>query len=40
MFLIDKPYVFGFVFVETSPGFEDELERILVSDLKKYITLR
>jgi hypothetical protein len=32
--------VFGFVFVETSPGFEEELDRILVSDLRKYITLR
>ena len=32
--------VFGFVFVETSPGSEEELDRILVSDLKKYITLR
>jgi hypothetical protein len=37
---VGKFSVFGFVFVETSPGFEDELERILVSDLKKYITLR
>jgi len=32
--------VFGFVFVETSPGFEEELDRILVSNLKKYITIR
>lgn len=31
-----KP-VFGFVFAETSTGNEAELERILVSDLRKYI---
>jgi hypothetical protein len=32
-----KYLVFGFVFAETSPENEDELNRILVSDLKKYI---
>jgi ATP-grasp domain len=32
--------VFGFVFAETSPGNEEELNRILVSDLKKYITTK
>ncbi len=34
-----KYLVFGFVFAETSPENEDELNRILVSDLKKYIRL-
>jgi len=32
--------VFGFVFVETSPDNEKELDHILVSDLKKYIHLK
>jgi hypothetical protein len=35
---IRKYPVFGFVFTETSAGNEDELDRILVSDLKRYIT--
>ncbi len=34
-----KYLVFGFVFAETSPENEDELNKILVSDLKKYISL-
>ena len=29
--------VFGFLFAETSPGNEEELDSILVSDLRKYI---
>ena len=32
--------IFGFLFTETSPGKKAELERILVSDLRKYIELR
>ncbi|MEA3462919.1 MAG: ATP-grasp domain-containing protein [Bacteroidota bacterium] len=32
--------VFGFVFAETSPENEQELDKILVSDLRKYITLK
>ena len=32
--------VFGFVFAETDPENEAELERILVSDLRKYIRLK
>lgn len=32
--------VFGFVFAETSPGNESELDKILVSDLRKYIALK
>ena len=35
-----KYSVFGFVFAETGPGHEDELARILASDLHKYITLK
>lgn len=31
--------IFGFLFTETSPGKEAELDRILVSDLRKYIEL-
>lgn len=34
---VEKYSVFGFVFAETSPGNEAELNDILVSDLKKYI---
>jgi len=34
---IKKYPVFGFLFAETSAGNEEELTRILVSDLKKYI---
>ena len=37
---VKKYSVFGFVFVETSPGKEEELNNILISDLKKYIHLR
>lgn len=37
---VKKYSVFGFVFAETSPGQEEELNRILVSDLKKYIHLK
>lgn len=32
--------IFGFVFAETSPGNESELDNILVSDLRKYIVLK
>ncbi|RLD70633.1 MAG: ATP-grasp domain-containing protein [Bacteroidetes bacterium] len=32
--------VFGFLFVETSSGNEDELTRILTSDLRRYIILK
>jgi len=32
--------VFGFVFAETSQGNKEELDQILMSDLKKYITLK
>jgi hypothetical protein len=34
---VKKYAVFGFVFAETSPGNEKELNNILVSDLRKYI---
>ena len=34
---VKKYGVFGFLFVETSPGNEGQLERILVSDLREYI---
>lgn len=34
---VEKYSVFGFVFAETSPGNEAELNNILISDLKKYI---
>ena len=37
---LGKYAVFGFVFAETSPGNEDELNRILISDLRKYITVK
>ena len=37
---VGKYAVFGFVFTETSPGNKEELNHILVSDLRKYITLR
>jgi len=37
---VDKYSVFGFVFAETSPGNEAELNNILVSDLRKYINLK
>jgi len=37
---VNKYSVFGFVFAETSPGHEDELDQILASDLRKYITLK
>ena len=37
---VEKYSVFGFVFAETSPDHEEELNRILVSDLKKYIQLK
>lgn len=36
---VKKHTIFGFLFTETSPGNEEELGRILVSDLKSYITL-
>ena len=36
---IKKYGVFGFVFTETSPECEDELDRILMSDLTKYINI-
>ena len=36
---VKKYSVFGFVFVETSPENEGELNNILVSDLRKYIRL-
>lgn len=35
-----KYTVFGFVFVETTNGNEEELDRILSSNLRKYITLK
>jgi hypothetical protein len=35
---VKKFSVFGFLFAETSPGNEEELDSILVSDLRKYIT--
>lgn len=35
-----KYLVFGFLFVETTAGKEDELKMILTSDLRKYIKLR
>ncbi len=34
---VEKYSVFGFLFAETSPGNEGGLNRILVSDLRKYI---
>ncbi|RLD21812.1 MAG: ATP-grasp domain-containing protein [Bacteroidetes bacterium] len=37
---INKTPVFGFVFTETSPDNEQELNHILVSDLKKYIGVK
>jgi hypothetical protein len=37
---VNKYSVFGFVFAETSPGHEDELDQILASDLRKYITIK
>jgi hypothetical protein len=37
---VQRYSVFGFVFVETAPGHEDELDRILASDLRKYITIK
>jgi hypothetical protein len=36
---IIKYGVFGFIFTETSPENEEELNNILISDLKKYITV-
>lgn len=39
-FDVKKYAAFGFVFAETSPGNEAELDNILVSDLRKYITLK
>ncbi len=35
---VKKYSFFGFLFAETSPGNEGELDRILVSDLRKYIS--
>ncbi|RLD71046.1 MAG: ATP-grasp domain-containing protein [Bacteroidetes bacterium] len=35
---VGKYSIFGFLFVETSPGNEAELSKILLADLKKYIT--
>ena len=37
---VEQYSVFGFVFAETSAGNEGELDKILVSDLRKYITLK
>ena len=37
---VKKYSVFGFVFAETSPGNETELNNILVSNLRKYITVK
>ena len=37
---VKKFPVFGFVFTETSAGNETELNKILVSDLRKYITVK
>jgi hypothetical protein len=37
---VEKYSIFGFVFVETSPGNEEELNKILISDLRKYIHLK
>ncbi|MFO7669078.1 MAG: ATP-grasp domain-containing protein [Bacteroidales bacterium] len=37
---VKKYSIFGFLFAETSPGNEEELNRILVSDLRKYIIAR
>jgi hypothetical protein len=37
---VKKYSVFGFVFVETNDGSESELNKILVSDLRKYITVK
>ena len=37
---VEKFSVFGFLFTETSPGNEEELDSILVSDLRKYILAR
>jgi len=37
---VEKYSVFGFVFAETSPGKEEELNNILTSDLRKYIHLK
>jgi len=37
---VKKYSVFGFVFAETSAGNESELNNILVSDLRKYITVK
>ena len=36
---IKKYGVFGFIFTETSPENKEELNKILVSDLKKYISV-
>lgn len=35
---VEKYSVFGFLFAETSPGNEEELDRILISDLRRYIS--
>ncbi len=37
---LDEHPLFGFLFVETSVGNEEELEQILTSNLKKYIKLK
>ncbi len=37
---VGKYSIFGFLFADTSPANEEELNRILVSDLRKYITAR
>jgi hypothetical protein len=37
---VNKYPLFGFVFAETSPGNEAELDNILVSNLRKYIILK
>ncbi len=37
---LGKYSIFGFLFAETGPGHEDELNQILVSDLRKYITAK
>ena len=37
---VNKYSIFGFLFAETSPENEEELNRILLSDLRKYIKIR
>jgi len=38
--LISKIFSFGFLFIETTVGEDQELNQILTSDLRKYIKLK